>query len=187
MKPENKNPKGIFNPTTGKLLSQQAAGYLHPVEGNQRREERNEEDIIRIISTDIPGNKNVLAGLTRMKGVSWSISNAICNVLKIDKTKKVKDLSKEEIDRISRFIENPGLPEFLKNRRKDREDGGNRHLTTHELALSKEFDIKRLKKIRSYKGVRHSAGQPVRGQRTKSHFRKNKTVGVMKRAKAPGK
>jgi len=180
MKPENKKPKGNFNPATGERK-------LNPVEGNQRREEKNDEDIIRIISTDIPGNKNVLTGLTRMRGVSWSISNAVCNILKIDKTTKVKDLSREDIDKISKFLENPAFPEFLKNRRKDMENGDNKHLTTNELALSKEFDIKRLKKMRSYKGVRHSAGQPVRGQRTKSHFRKNKTVGVMKKAKTPAK
>ena len=47
-------------------------------------------------------------------------------------------------------------------------------MTGTDLELQTEFDIKRMKKIKSYKGVRHSAGQPVRGQRTKSHFRKNK-------------
>jgi small subunit ribosomal protein S13 len=39
-----------------------------------------------------------------------------------------------------------------------------------------------MKKMRSYKGIRHMQGQPVRGQRTKSHFRKNRTVGVKKGA-----
>ena len=53
---------------------------------------------------------------------------------------------------------------------------------------TKEFDIKRMKKMRSYKGIRHASGLPVRGQRTKSHFRKkgkNKAVGVSKTKTEP--
>jgi len=49
--------------------------------------------------------------------------------------------------------------------------------------LQTEFDIKRLKKIKSYRGLRHVLGQPVRGQRTRGHFRKNKAVGVTGKAK----
>lgn len=50
--------------------------------------------------------------------------------------------------------------------------------------MKREFDIRRLKKIRSYRGLRHATGQPTRGQRTKSHFRahgKKKAVGVQKK------
>ncbi len=144
---------------------------------------KGEENLIRILATDIPGNMRVYAGLRKIKGVSWSFSNAVCNVLKIDKKKKISELTKEEIDKISEFIKNPKLPEFLLNRRKDFETGKNMHLIGTDLELTKEFDIKRLKKIKSYKGIRHILGQPVRGQRTKSHFRKNKAVGVVGKGK----
>ena len=50
------------------------------------------------------------------------------------------------------------------------------------LKLRREFDIRLMKKIKSYKGMRHAIAQPVRGQRTKSHFRTGSTVGVMKKA-----
>ena len=66
------------------------------------------------------------------------------------------------------------------NRRKDIDTGKNIHIIGSDLSLQKEFDIKRLKKMKCYRGVRHSTGQPVRGQRTRSHFRKNKSVGVAK-------
>ena len=71
------------------------------------------------------------------------------------------------------------------NRRKDIESGETKHLIGSELELQKEFDIKRLKKIRSYRGLRHALGQPVRGQRTRSHFRakKRKAVGVLNKPK----
>jgi len=147
---------------------------------------KREESLIRILSTDIPGNKKVYVGLTRIKGVSFSFSNALCHVLKIDKNKKIISLSEEEIKKISDFIRKPELPDFLLNRRKDIETGKTLHLSGSDLDLRREFDIKRLKKIRSYRGLRHALGQPTRGQRTRSHFRtrgKKKTVGVMNKPK----
>lgn len=155
----------------------------------QVKESKVEESLIRILSTDIPGNKNIFAGLTRIKGVSWSFSNAVCSVLGIERNKKISSLNEEEIKKISEFIKNPRLPEFLLNRRKDIETGKSHHLIGTDLDLQKEFDIKRLKKIRSYRGLRHALGQPVRGQSTRSHFRtrgKKKAVGVLNKPR-PGK
>ena len=148
---------------------------------------QDERSLVRILATDIPGEKRVIAGLTRIKGISWSFAGAICHKLKIDKKRKMLDLSKEEVEKISNFILHPEVPEFLLNRRNDRDTGKNIHLIGTDLDLRREFDIKRMRKIKSYKGIRHLTGQPVRGQRTKSHFRKNKTVGVQKRKAAPAK
>ncbi len=132
--------------------------------------------IVRIMQTDIPGEKNLLTGLTYLKGVSWSISNAICKILKLNPSKKISELSQDEIGKIVNFLQNSSqsLPYFLLNRRKDFETGKDYHLSGSELDMKKEFDIRRLKKIRSYRGLRHATGQPTRGQRTKSHFRTNK-------------
>ena len=127
--------------------------------------------IVRIMQTDIPGNKRTLAGLTYIKGVSWGISNAMCKLLQLDPMKKVSELEESEIKRIIEFLENPQLPVFMMNRRKDFETGENYHLITSKLDITKEFDIRRLKKIRSYRGLRHATGQPTRGQSTRSHFR----------------
>ncbi|MBS3080865.1 30S ribosomal protein S13 [Candidatus Pacearchaeota archaeon] len=141
--------------------------------------------LVRIMQTDIPGNKRVLVGLTYIKGVSWSISNAICKILVIDPLKRISELDEGDIKKITRFLENPQLPFFLLNRKKDFGTGENYHLLTTNLDMKKEFDIRRLKKIRSYRGLRHALGQPVRGQRTKSHFRarkgKKSVVGVKKK------
>lgn len=142
--------------------------------------------IVRIMQTDIPGNKNLLTGLTYIKGVSWSISNAVCEILKLNKNKKIMELDKGEIEKIIEFLNNPKLPKFLVNRRKDFETGEDHHLITTSLDMKKEFDIRRLKKIRSYRGLRHALGQPTRGQRTRSHFRskgKKKAVGVKRNKK----
>ena len=140
-------------------------------------EQKREERIVRILSKDIEGIMKVYPGLTKIKGVSWSLSNAICKALKIDKTKRIGTLTESEIAKISEFIKNPTVPEYLFNRRKDFDTGENQHLVGSDLDLKKEFDIKRLKKIKSYRGIRHAAGLPLRGQRTKSHFRTNRRRG----------
>jgi len=145
----------------------------------EEKSEKNAEDkLIRILSHDIEGKKNLYSGLTKIKGISWSLSNAICEKLGLDKTRKIGSLKEEEIKKLTDFIKNPDVPLFLFNRRKDFETGENRHMVGSDLDLKKEFDIKRLKKIKSYRGIRHVAGLPVRGQRTKSHFRKNKSKGA---------
>lgn len=146
--------------------------------------------IVRILQTDIPGNKKILVGLTYIKGVSWGISNTVCKILKIDPNKKIDSLDKREIEKIEEFLKDPKIPIFLMNRRKDFETGENKHLITTQLDITKEFDVRRLKKIRSYRGYRHALGQPARGQRTRSHFRskkKGKSIGVSKKKNAPGK
>jgi small subunit ribosomal protein S13 len=136
------------------------------------------ESLTRILGYDIPGNKSVFIGLTRIKGVSWAISNALCLKTGIDRKKKISELSKDEIVMIEKFIMNPDVPDYMKNRRLDRETGKTTHLYGTDLDIARDFDIKRLKKIKAYKGIRHAAGQPVRGQRTKSHFRRNKIVAI---------
>ena len=103
----------------------------------------------------------------------------------IEEERRIQDLSGEDIKAIEEGIKNAEFPSFLKNRRKDLDSGDDLHLNGADLDLRKEFDIKRLRKIKSYKGARHGAGLPVRGQRTKSNFRKHRkkggAVGVKKK------
>ncbi|MDP2925273.1 MAG: 30S ribosomal protein S13 [Nanoarchaeota archaeon] len=151
-------------------------------------EKKDYVSIVRILQTDIPGNKNTFTGLTYLKGISWSMSNAICKILKLDPNKKVIELDSKDIEKITSFLNNiPNeVPVFLLNRRKDFDTGKDFHLTGNNLEMRKEFDVRRLKKIRSYRGLRHATGQPTRGQRTKSHFRnkkKNKPIGVSRNKK----
>ncbi len=149
-------------------------------EGSQARER-----IVRIMQKDIEGGMKLYPGLTKIKGVSWSLSNAVCKKIGMDKNKKIGSLTESEIGKIEDFLKNPDIPKYLKNRQNDLETGKDEHLIGSNLELRKEFDIKRLKKIKSYKGYRHLAGLPVRGQRTRAHFRKNRTkaAGIKKRKK----
>jgi len=150
----------------------------------QNKHEEELETLVRIFGYDIPGSKQVYVGLTNIKGVSWAVSNAICIKLNMLKTKKVAELSKEEIRKIEEFMKELPIPAFLKNRKFDPETGEIKHYFGSDLEMKKEFDIKKLIKMRSYKGVRHAAGLPVRGQRTRSHFRKREhkqTIGGLKK------
>ncbi len=144
----------------------------------QRNQEEQEVRLVRILAKDIRGDKKVLVGLTKIKGISWAISNAICRKLNIDVDKQIQDLSKEDIEKITEFMSNPEILSFLMNRQKDLDSGEDLHFHGSDLNLRKEFDIKRQRKIKSYKGIRHGLGLPVRGQRTKANFRKNKRKGA---------
>ena len=149
-----------------------------------KKEEMLTEALIRIQGTDIPGHAAIYPGLTRIKGISFAMANATCLSLGIDKKKKVSDLSEKEMGAISEFIKNPKVPEWMLNRRKDTETGESKHMLTNDLDYARESDIRLMKKMKSYKGWRHATGQPVRGQRTKSHFRHGSSVGVAKSKEA---
>jgi len=144
---------------------------------------KQDERIVRILSKDIEGKMKIYPGLIKIKGVSWAMANAVCKKLKIDKNRKIGSLTDEEIKKISEFIKNPNVPEFVVNRNSDFETGENKHLSGSDLDLRKEFDIKRLKKIKTYRGLRHSVNLPTRGQRTKANFRRNrkKAGGIKKK------
>lgn len=147
------------------------------------REEEDHEVLVRIFGYDVPGSKNVFVGLTRVKGVSWAVSNAVCIKLKMPHSKKISELSKDDIVKIEKFMRTIDLPHYMKNRRFDPESGETSHLYGSDLDIAREFDIKREKKMKSYRGFRHTYGQPSRGQRTKSHFRKKgQGTGIKKKA-----
>lgn len=154
-------------------------------ENKIQNREIGEINLVRILGKDISGNKRLFAGLTGIQGISWTFANAICKSLKLEKKKKIHEVSESELKKIEGFVQNPKIPGFIKNRQKDLDEGTDKHLLGADLILRKEFDIKRLKKIKSYKGNRHALGLPVRGQKTRSNFRRNRkksgAVGVKKK------
>ncbi len=149
--------------------------------------------LVRIAKTDLDGAKPIAHALLKIKGVGFSFANMICSFANIDKRTKVGYLNEQQITLLSNILEAPakhGAPEWILNRRRDPETNQTRHLLLADLTFTQENDIKKLKKIKSFKGIRHAYGQPVRGQRTRSNFRKNKGkvhLGVVrKKVTAPG-
>jgi small subunit ribosomal protein S13 len=143
------------------------------------------KNLVRIANTDLDGGKPLFYVLTKIRGIGFTYSKVLCHFAKIDAQTTAGALTPAQIERIEDIIKNPAkysIPAWLYNRRKDYETGEDMHLVTSELDFVRSNDVRRMKKIRCYKGVRHSLGQPVRGQRTKSNFRRNKgkPMGVMR-------
>ncbi len=141
--------------------------------------------IVRVAGTDLDGEKPLVRALKKIKGISFTMSKAICAASGFDPQRKLSTLSEEEIKKIEEVIKDPikfGVPAYLVNRRKDRTTGKNMHLTGPDLDIATKLDIERMINIKSYKGVRHMLGLPVRGQRTRSSFRKGRAVGVVRKA-----
>jgi small subunit ribosomal protein S13 len=149
---------------------------------------KNIKHIVRVANVDIPGHKHLVISLKKIKGIGFNLAKIICNITGINPQTKAGLLADEEISKLDillRNIKGAGIPIWAYNRRRDYDTGEDTHLVTSSLTFTKENDIKRLRKIKCYRGVRHSRRLPVRGQRTKSNFRrtKGKVVGVKKKGK----
>ncbi|MDD4878361.1 MAG: 30S ribosomal protein S13 [Candidatus Nanoarchaeia archaeon] len=147
----------------------------------------NIRQMVRLVDQTIPGTRKVLMALADIKGIGMTMAHAICHVLNIDERAKIGALTDEELEKIHDAVKYPlkhNIPVWMINRRRDYETGENMHLHGADLAFYVGNDIKIMKKIKSFKGMRHAAGQPVRGQSTKAHFRHGSSLGVVKK-KAP--
>ena len=144
---------------------------------------------VRIAHTDLDGKKGIGNSLTKIKGIGFMFSNLVCHLANVDKSKLAGLLSDEEVKKIDDIIKDPvksGAPLWMLNRRFDPQDGTSSHIITSNLTFIQDNDVKLMKKIKTYKGIRHSFGLPVRGQKTRSNFRRNKgkVMGVMKKDSA---
>ena len=109
----------------------------------------------RIAGVDLPREKRVEIGLTYIYGIGRTSSNRILEAANVDPSTRVRDLTDEEVKRISAVIDETQTVEGDLRR---------------EIALN----IKRLQEIGCYRGIRHRKGLPVRGQKTKTNARTRK-------------
>ena len=125
----------------------------------------------RIGGVDLPNEKRVEIGLTYIYGIGRHTSNIVLEATGINPDTRVKDLSEEQIGKIREYMD--------------------KNLTTEgELRRVVNMNIKALQEIKSYRGLRHKAGLPVRGQNTKSNARTRKgpkKVGGKKTKQMPAK
>ncbi|MBT7903349.1 30S ribosomal protein S13 [Candidatus Woesearchaeota archaeon] len=144
--------------------------------------------IVRVANTDLDGNKPIQQALLKIKGIGFSLANAVCQYAKVEGNKKTGYLLDDETEQLTDVLQNPHsykMPSWMLNRQKDVETGEDMHLLGPSLKFQKDNDIKLLKKIKCFKGVRHQAGLPLRGQRTGSNFRSKRgtSLGVKKKTK----
>lgn len=119
----------------------------------------------RLVGVNIPDNKKIDIALTYIYGIGRKNVNQILTRAKVDGDKRAKDLTAEEIARLQKVIETIPIEGVL------------RRIVSE--------NIKRLKQIGTYRGLRHLANLPARGQRTRSNARtkrgKRMTVGALKK------
>lgn len=106
----------------------------------------------RISGINLPAEKRIEAALPYLYGIGWALSKKILTATKIDPNKRTKDLSDVEVNTLREYIE--------KN-----------YKVEGDLRQQVVLNIKRLKEIGSYRGLRHTRSLPVRGQRTKTNSR----------------
>ena len=108
--------------------------------------------MVRIYGVVIPDKDRIEYGLTKIYGIGWPRARKILTDLSIDKNKRIKDLTEEELKKINEYLQaNFKLEGELREEVKE--------------------NIERLKQIRCYRGIRHIQNLPVRGQRTRSNAR----------------
>lgn len=107
----------------------------------------------RIAGIDIPNEKRIDVALSYIKGIGRSLARKILTEVGIPLETRVKDLTEVQIGKIREAIEKGG------------------HRVEGELLAEVALNIKRLKEIGSYRGLRHERGLPVRGQRTRTNAR----------------
>jgi len=119
----------------------------------------------RIAGTELQDNWRVVYALTKIKGIGWTLSEKIINSVGIESNKRISDLKAEDIAKVTSELE--------------------KYPTEGDLMRKVRGSVSRLQTIGSYRGIRHSRGLPVRGQRTRSNARtkrgKRKTVGAFKK------
>ncbi|MEI6532269.1 MAG: 30S ribosomal protein S13 [Candidatus Roizmanbacteria bacterium] len=122
--------------------------------------------MVRLLGVVLPDDKRIDYALTILYGIGWSNANKILLSANIDSSKRVKTLSEDELKKLVQVIDKV-------------------YKIEGELREDITDDIKRLRDINCFRGIRHMRGLPVRGQRTKSNGRtkrgKRKTVGALKK------
>lgn len=138
----------------------------------------------RITGTDLSGEWYAGYALTRVRGVGARMSQLILKIAKIPLNVRIGFLSDDEVKSIENIIKNPvkyNIPSYMVNRQHDPVSGEDRHINSQDLPIYLKADLDRMKKIRSYKGIRHELGLRVRGQHTRTTGRGGRAVGVQRR------
>ncbi|MCD6491146.1 MAG: 30S ribosomal protein S13 [Candidatus Njordarchaeia archaeon] len=135
----------------------------------------NYRDLVRIASIDIRGDQPILFALSRIKGVGHNLARVILKRADIPNDKLVGFLDEEEIEKIEKILSDPvsyGIPAWMLNRQRDLDTGKDLHYIGSDLILRTRRDIEIMIRMKCWKGVRHSLGLKVRGQKTRTTGRK---------------
>jgi len=146
--------------------------------------------IVRLASTNLDGTKPAVYALSNIKGMGYRASEILLKKIGIPLNTKLGEIPEDKMNEIKEYMEKKYgeiFPEWALNHRLDIQTGENLLKVGPEWDVAVQDDINRMKRIRSYKGIRHEKGKKVRGQRTRSNGRKGLAVGVIKKKEQPAK
>ena len=144
--------------------------------------------IVRLVNSDLDGNKDIVIALSGIKGVGMRTAEIIARMTGIPRSTKIGDLPEEKTAELEKLVldYSERAPHWMVNRQHDWSSGADIHLVGVDVELYKRDDVNLMRMIRCYKGVRHETGQKVRGQRSRANGRSGLTLGVIKRKEQPG-
>lgn len=140
--------------------------------------------IVRFLGTDLDGSLKVPYALAEVRGIGVALGYAIARAAKIDTEKRLGFLTDHELQKLEEVARDPtryGIPSWMLNRRNDPVSGKNLQLYGSDLVFTIREDIRKEMMIKSWRGIRHSLGLKVRGQRTRTTGRVGTAVGVSRR------
>lgn len=139
--------------------------------------------IVRLVETDLDGRKTVEFALRGVKGIGSRTARVVATLANVDPGRRMGHLKDEEVERLRAAVEqlSQKAPPWLLNRSRDPATGENQMRVGVDWVVMVREDVERMKRIRSYKGVRHEFGYKVRGQRTRSTGRGGAVVGVVRK------
>jgi len=145
--------------------------------------------IVRLAGKDLRGNLPIRRAIISIRGIGLNlggvVSQVACEKLNMNYTTMIGELSEQEIEKLEHILTHPaeyGVPRRMLNRQKDLFTGEDVHAIASDLAFYVKQDIDHEKDAYTWKGYRHTYGQKVRGQRTRSTGRTGMTVGVLRKA-----
>lgn len=139
--------------------------------------------LVRIAGKDLGGSKKLVVALSDVRGVGYNFASSVVKKLGLDPRLRLGTLSEAQIREVEKALHDASaldLPQFFYNRQKDPGTGESRQLLGSDLDFVLKNDVDNEKNVQSWKGIRHSLGLKVRGQRTRTTGRKGRTVGVRK-------
>ncbi len=140
--------------------------------------------IVRVANSDLKGERRVDLALADIVGIGPRLAKMIVRILDISARERIGDLKEDQIEKIREFIEKKEyeeLPVWALNHRNEPITGTDYNLVSNDLSMQIQDDINYMKKMKSYKGIRHETNHKVRGQRTRSNGRRGLSMGVTRK------
>ena len=145
--------------------------------------------VVRLAGKDLRGSLPLRRAIVSVRGIGINLGEVVsvvaCQQLGVSEKSMIGELSEQEVEKLEHILYHPmdyGVPVRMLNRQKDLATGADAHFISSDLAYVVKQDVDHEKDANTWRGYRHTYGQKVRGQHTRSTGRTGMTVGVLRKA-----